>query len=345
VEPLLAEIRLFPYGFAPRGWAWCDGQTLPISSNQALFSLLGVTYGGDGVSTFRLPDLRHRVPVHPDGLTIQRGTAGGAATHVLTPAQMPAHTHAASGTDAAADTVDPAGARWARTERPHYGTAAQVAMHPASVATTGGAVPHPNMPPYLTLAWAIALTGIFPSRDGASPADSLLGEVRLFAGTFTPDGWAVCDGQLLSLQQNPALFSILGTRYGGDGTTTFALPDLRGRTPVHQDEGSSGRYGVGDVGGTDSVVLDSSQLPAHTHAVRAAGGGARGTSGNPSGAAWAVSQQGRAREAQYATGSGAAVPMGGALTVAGSSMPHPNRPPYLAISMVMSLAGEFPVRG
>jgi microcystin-dependent protein len=345
VEPLLAEIRLFPYGFAPRGWAWCDGQTLGISSNAALFSLLGTTYGGDGTTTFRLPDLRHRVPVHPDGGGIQRGWAGGAASHALTTAEMPLHIHPASAADAAADAVDPAGARWAVTGRPHYGSAAQVAMHPASVGTAGSGAPHPNMPPYLTLAWAIAVTGIFPSRDDAVPADSLLGEVRLFAGSFTPGGWAVCDGQQLSLQQNTALFSLIGTRYGGDGSTTFAVPDLRGRTPVHQDESSAGRYPVGSVGGAESVRLTPPQLPAHTHAVRAAAGGARGTSGNPSGAAWAVSQQGRTREALYTTATASAVPMAGAAVApAGGDQPHTNRAPYLGITMIMSLAGEFPRR-
>lgn len=162
-EPFLGEIRLASFVFPPKGWALCNGQLLAINQNQALFSLLGTTYGGDGRVTFALPDLRGRVPVHASP-TYPQGAVWGEEVHTLTQAEMPTHTHVArpGGT---ADTADPAGARWATTTAHHYGTTPQVAMDPAAVDPAGGSQPHENMPPYLTLSFVIALQGIFPSRN------------------------------------------------------------------------------------------------------------------------------------------------------------------------------------
>src|SRR3989442_811126 len=166
-EPFLGEIRILSFGFAPRGWATCDGQLLPINQNQALFSLLGTTYGGDGRVNFALPDLRGRAPVHVGSHT--QGERGGAEQHTL------------------------------------------------------------------------------------------------IAADFAPQGWMFCEGQLLAIAENDTLFNLIGTTYGGDGQTTFALPDLRGRLPVHTGQG----HVIGELAGTEEVTLTAAQLPVHTHPSKA----------------------------------------------------------------------------
>ena len=343
MDPYLGEIRLFATDFVPRGWLPCEGQTVAINQNAALYSILGTQYGGDGVSTFQLPDLRDRSAVGA-GAVVAVGQAGGTASTVLTAAQIPQHAHQVLGSAAPADAAEPAGARWAATAEPQYGSAAQVVMAPGTVQAAGGSQPHENRPPYLALTYGIAVQGIFPSRgdDGGPASTALVGEVRLFAGNFVPSGWAACTGQLLPLTQNTTLFALLGTTFGGDGRTTFALPDLRDRTPVHVGQGNPGRRdtAIGEPGGASQVALGPEHLPAHTHAVR--GTGARGTTGNPSGASWAVAQQGRARRDQYTT-AGPTVGIG-TTGPAGGSQPHTNRSPYLGVTAMIALSGVFPAR-
>jgi microcystin-dependent protein len=162
-EPFLGEIRFFSFNFPPKGWALCAGQLLPINQNQALFSLLGTTYGGDGRTTFALPDLRDRAPAHMgDGFVM--GERGGETTHTLTQSEMPAHTHVLA-SRAAASSPSPANGLPAPSTQPAYGSTPNVSMAPAMVANVGGSQPHPNMPPYLVLEFGIALEGIFPSQN------------------------------------------------------------------------------------------------------------------------------------------------------------------------------------
>lgn len=341
---MMAEIRLFPFGFAPRGWLPCNGAVLPIAQNQALFALLGTQYGGNGVQTFALPNLQQRSPVHAgDRYTV--GEAGGTSAHALTTPELPSHAHTPLATSAAAGTGAPAAADWATTTRPHYGTSPQVAMAPGTVGPVGGSAPHPNMPPYLGLQYAIATAGIFPSRDGSSSDDNFLGEIRFFAGNFAPGGWAACNGQLMAISQNTALFALLGTYYGGDGRVTYALPDLQGATPVHVGTQPGGEeYVIGQTGGAETVTLTSSTMPAHTHTAQTVPAGTTGTSGNPSGAAWATPVQGRLREPLYATGGTPVAMSDGALAPTGGGLPHENRSPYLAMTAVIALQGIFPQR-
>ena len=162
--PFLAEIRIFSFNFAPKGWAMCNGQVLPINQNQALFSLLGTTYGGDGQITFALPNLQGRVPVYPgNGITL--GQLGGEAAHTLLLSELPAHTHTPIGNSASASAANPSGNLWASMSSGGYQATPDTAMNAASILATGGSQPHDNMSPYLTLNFCIALQGIFPSRN------------------------------------------------------------------------------------------------------------------------------------------------------------------------------------
>jgi len=163
-----------------------------------------------------------------------------------------------------------------------------------------------------------------------------IGEIRLFAGTFAPNGWALCQGQLLSIAQNDALFNLIGTTYGGDGQSTFALPDLRGRVPTHQGTGPglSPRV-IGGLGGSESVTLTPAQLPSHNHTLTATTAAASSAAG-PSGSVLATSSV-----ALY--GSGAQVPMANAaITASGGGQPHENMAPYLGLNYIISLFGIFP---
>ncbi|TPW76864.1 phage tail protein [Schumannella sp. 10F1B-5-1] len=165
-----------------------------------------------------------------------------------------------------------------------------------------------------------------------------LGEIRFGAYAFAPKNWAFCNGQLLSIAQNQALFSLLGTQYGGNGIQNFALPDLRGRIPNHQGTSLTGsHYGVGQTAGTESVTLLASQLPAHTHAALAST--ANGTATSPQNALWAAPPK-----IAYASDGTAAVMHGASIDNTGGNQPHENRPPTLTLNAIISLTGIFPSR-
>lgn len=171
LDPFLGEIMWVGFTFCPRGWAHADGQLLPISSNTALFALLGTQYGGDGRTTFALPDLRGRVPVHRGqgpGLTNRnQGQRSGTETNTLTTANLPAHSHSLNASSATGNTAAPAGNSLAdgRTARVYSSTAPNVAMHADSIGNTGSGTSVNNMQPYLTLRACIATQGLFPSRS------------------------------------------------------------------------------------------------------------------------------------------------------------------------------------
>ena len=162
-EPFLAEIKIVSFNFAPKGWALCNGQLLPINQNQALFSILGTTYGGNGTVTFGLPNLQGRVPFHI-GQGLSLGQVGGETAHTLSLSEMPAHNHLVAASSANADKVDPTANFWASGAASAYAATPNNAMSPASITNVGGSQPHENMAPYLVLNFVIALQGIFPSR-------------------------------------------------------------------------------------------------------------------------------------------------------------------------------------
>ncbi len=168
-EPFLAEVRALGFNFAPRGWAFCDGQILPINQNQSLYSLLGTTYGGDGRTSFALPDLRSRTPVHK-GDGYQLGQKGGAETVTLTAAEIAAHTHAAKASSTAGDQRSPANTVLAAEVPTDLAyreptAAAATALRSGTITNAGGGQAHNNMQPYTTISFCIALQGLFPSRN------------------------------------------------------------------------------------------------------------------------------------------------------------------------------------
>jgi len=169
--PYLSEIRIFSFNFAPKGWAMCNGQFLPINQNQALFSLLGTMYGGNGQTTFALPDLRGRTPFHMSG-SFTQGQAAGTEAVTISQSTLPAHTHALTGNNAVvgaannATAATPTGNFFANQGKNVFATGQpNAAMSPGTVSNVGGSQPHNNMSPFLVLNFCIALVGAFPSRN------------------------------------------------------------------------------------------------------------------------------------------------------------------------------------
>lgn len=167
-DPFVAEIRIFPFNFAPKGWAWCDGQLLPLSQNTALFSLLGTTYGGDGKSNFALPDLQGRAPMHPGqgpGLSLHDlGETGGSDTVTLLETEIPAHSHTLNTSIRPADSLSPAALAVGTGNNAYAPPGNSTVAAPQALAPAGGGQPHNNMQPYLTFYFCIALQGVFPPR-------------------------------------------------------------------------------------------------------------------------------------------------------------------------------------
>jgi microcystin-dependent protein len=163
-EPFLSEIRLMSFVFAPKGWALCNGQLLPINQNQALFSLLGTTFGGDGRVNFALPDCRGRAPIHVgSGHTL--GEKGGEQAHTLSIAELPTHAHVFNASQANANTPIPTGNVFGTSNNMYAAATNLTSIHPATITTVGGSQAHLNMQPFLTISFCIALQGIFPSPN------------------------------------------------------------------------------------------------------------------------------------------------------------------------------------
>jgi len=176
-------------------------------------------------------------------------------------------------------------------------------------------------------------------------SNPFVAEIRIFAGNFAPKGWALCDAQLMPISQNTALFSLLGTTYGGDGRSNFALPNLQGSAPLQAGQGAGlSLRDLGETGGEQAVTLLQTEMPAHSHGVQANSGG--GDVNNPSSAAWAKAHTGKTPINIYndSISSGGVSMSSQALQIAGSSFPHNNMPPYLTLTFIIALQGVFPAR-
>lgn len=170
-EPFVGEIRMVGFNFAPQDWAFCDGSTMSIAQNEVLFNLIGTTYGGDGLDTYQLPDLRGRRFVHQgtdrSGSPWVIGQVAGEENHTLTGQELPSHTHVPAASSFNGTTSNPVGAVWARASgaTPAYGAPENAGMSPNTIDPAGGSQPHENMPPFVVINFIISLFGIFPSRD------------------------------------------------------------------------------------------------------------------------------------------------------------------------------------
>lgn len=163
-EPFLSEIKMVSFNFPPKGWAFCNGQTMPINQNQALFSLLGTTYGGNGMTTFALPNLQGKVPVHM-GSGFALGQTGGEASHTLSIAEMPQHPHVFQGTTNNADNPAVTGNLMATSANLYTAANNLTTLDPSTVGNAGSSQAHENMQPYLAVSFCIALQGIFPTQN------------------------------------------------------------------------------------------------------------------------------------------------------------------------------------
>ncbi|HTW81575.1 MAG TPA: tail fiber protein [Terracidiphilus sp.] len=162
--PYLSEIKICSFGYAPKGWAMCNGQLMAINQNQAIFALLGTTFGGDGRVNFALPNLQGRVPVHMGG-GVSLGQMGGEQNHTLVIQEIPVHTHVWGATNTAANAPGPSGNMLGGVQEYNSTASNLTAMYPTTLGSVGGSQPHVNMQPFLTLNFVIALTGIFPSQN------------------------------------------------------------------------------------------------------------------------------------------------------------------------------------
>lgn len=171
-------------------------------------------------------------------------------------------------------------------------------------------------------------------------ADQFVAEIRIVGFNFPPAGWAYCDGQLIAIRQNTAVFSLLGTTYGGDGKTTFALPDFQGRAPMHYGNNGQGLHDLGESGGSESITLLTSEIPSHTHTPWCSS--ADPTTSQPGGAAWSKVDQGNPPAYGPLTSPVYMAPT--ALAASGQSLPHQNMQPYLTMNFIIAMQGIFPPR-
>jgi len=323
---LAGEIRLFAGNVAPGGWAFCHGQSVSIAAAPALFEAIGTTYGGDGRTTFALPDLRGRVPVHRSS-RIAVGAEGGAEVVALNADAIPNHQHAIRvGGGTAGDGKSTGIALVANRSSDSEGGSRSVSLGITS--STGDGNAHANVQPFLCLNYIIALE----TTEATGP---FVGEVRLFAGEQAPAGWTPCNGQSVTLQRYGGLYSVIGTTYGGDGRTSFSLPDLRGRVAIQAGHrhGLSARR-LGETGGSATVDLDESQLPAHTHDVVAHAAAGKGSA--PAGTTAVL------RTTDRLDDDGDRPPVRLATGTTGKGAPHLNLQPYLALNACIAVSGRLP---
>ncbi len=345
-QPYVGEIRMFAGNFAPAGWMFCEGQLLPISENETLFNLIGTTYGGDGQSTFALPDLRGRVPLHMGNSFILAETGGAEEVTLDRVADSGAQSSNA-GVERYSHSAKPERKRHAARRQPR---------------STGSAGPdRVSQSPIRCRRRADRNRTIISSRTCASTSsfrcsafsrrqlekeramDPFVAEIRIFPFNFAPKGWAFCDGQILPLSQNTALFSLLGTTYGGDGKSNFALPNVQGNAPMHPGQGPGlSLHDFGETGGSETVSLLESEIPNHNHGVGAQT--VRTERSRISGQCNAQSpgERGICTTTRLVQRS---LPMNtNALAPAGGDQPHNNMQPYLTLSFCIALQGVYPPR-
>jgi microcystin-dependent protein len=361
--PFIGQIAIFGFQFAPRGWEFCQGQMMAIYQNVPLFEILQTTYGGNGQSTFALPNLQG-IPVGagqgPGRGNYTLGQAGGEATVTLTPQQMPSHSHAFNAVTNQATSASPQGHQLAKAWKAQAKTDsvasfysdnpgnAKAALAPNAIGPSGSGHPHNNMQPYLTLNFCIALQGVTPSPNGTPAAvrQPFLGEISICAFGNPPPGWALCEGQMLPVISHEALYSLIFTAYGGDGMRQFGLPDLRGRVPLNLVAGPNSS--LGSRGGEETHALTAAEMPVHSHALMA---DATSTSVGNTPSPGTVPGMSLGKEMPgntpftadlYSTAAADAKLAGSSLGNSGGGQRHSNMMPSLALSFCINVDSQSP---
>jgi microcystin-dependent protein len=355
---MLGEIRVFAGNFPPRDWAVCDGQILPVAQFPALYSLLGNTYGGVAGSTFALPDLRAKAPIGTDlgsGANYPLGQTGGSSTISFNAVNIPAHIHSVTlqNSQDAGNADNPAGNVPATTSGNTYSASSDgsyMANNSLSInlSNTGSGQAQNNIQPYLGINYIIALTGAYLETTNYP----YIGEIRMVAfdsqrlTNYAPDAWASCDGRTLQIDQNSTLYSLLGTTFGGDGNTTFQLPDLRGRVPVSQGQipASAINYVRGALGGEDGQAITPGMMAVHKHIATSTMQvfSGIGDSNTPVDNYPAINPQ---RGNEFSSTSNTTTPSTSIYSGVygyGTPVPVDNRQPYCTIQYVISLQGIYP---
>ena len=368
MAPFIGEIRLFAFPKVPVGWYPCDGRSLSIAEHQALYSVLGATFGSDAKTWFALPDLAGRVPIgqgqSSETTRYHLGDRGGEETHYLIYPECPIHGHALAVTNAASTSATPGpdlrpgGLVPYPSDRMLYTSATtvqtSVGLVAATLAASGGGQPHDNMMPSVVMNYCIAEQGIYPP-DGdptGQTEDGYLGEIRIVAFPCGADGfkvdvekWLPCDGRLLPISGNQPLHGLIGTAYGGDGATTFALPNLNGTTGTGSVAISQGRgpgmaeRTIGAALGSRTTRLAPQQMPMHTHQFRlgvaSTGSAAPGNSGTS------------VMIDPHTNGFSNAPPNvtlpADTITIAGGGAEHDNQQPTLGLCYAIAITGSYPL--
>jgi microcystin-dependent protein len=330
-NPYIGELRFMACDKFVTGWAQCDGSLLPIEGNEALFSLILTTYGGDGFTNFALPDLRSRFPISV-GQEFSLGKYGGEEFVTLQVNQLPAHRHTVN-SNKEGGSQDASGKFWGYCNVEPYTTAeAAFTMNPATLKSFGKGAAHENRIPFQAICYYIALVGEYPSPDGNNIASPYLSELRIFSFDIVPHGWTRCNGQLLPIDQNQALYSLLGAAYGGNDLTTFAVPDLQARVPMHT--GFSMPRGVG--AGEAEHILTLDEIPVHTHTALASS--EPPTSPTPTNNFWV----GELTLAPYGITNNNPPMSATALSSTGEGQSHTNMAPYTVLNICMATVGIYP---
>jgi microcystin-dependent protein len=348
-DSYLGEVRTAAFNITPVGWAACDGRVLQVRDYERLYRLVGSAFGGDGVDTFALPDLQGRIPIcagQGPGLTNRTvGEKDGVEEVVLAERELPVHGHdftaltdkATSRTAGGNLLASPDGIDLYVRDKP------ATEMNAQSLTPAGQGQAHANVQPYLVLNYIISLEGDDPTAGERFSGDPrpFLGEIRLTATEAANAAFVPCDGKLLQVSQNAALFSLISTTYGGNGQTTFAVPNLSDRTAMGMGTGSGlTPRDLGETGGDPAVALQLAQTY-HDHALLAANTPAELRSPTPdlalarSGAGLAYRAETRSLQRMSDK----------ALPPIGGGQPHNNVQPSLALEYMICVDGVFPNRG
>lgn len=321
----------------PTGWFPCDGRVFKVDEYKSQYALLGNMYGGLPNATFALPDLRGRAPRASDPKNL-RSTKSGVESVALAHNQIPSHNHRLQANSAPASATTPLGnllsagnARGIAAYAPPGPTAD---MNATTVGEAGGIDPHSNMQPYLAMNYLIALHGIWPAA-GCWTDDPWTGEIRMFTHDLVPQGWSVCNGSELKISEYPALYALIGTTYGGDGVSTFRIPDIAGRVPIGAGHAPGmNSYPLAQSGGQEKVALTLSQMPPHSHQAHMAA--TNPTTNSPTGNMLAKAAQVFSAEAINSTLDS------NAISTAGADEAHDNMMPFLAVNYCICLYGIYP---